>query len=216
MRTLPGQAIRSSRKTRKHRIRLRNFVRAAEKRGDLKTWRRGRAVLGYLDGKSAISMTQELGVARASVNRWLQWYDAAGIDGLRTRKPPGRTPALDASERKKLTRIVENGPQAAGYDSGVWTGPMIGELIRKTFGVSYHYQHVPRLLHQLGFSVQRPRKRLARADAEAQRHWLRTKLPAIKKKPQRVEVRFSLKTRRVSGSMEPCTKRGHVSASSPE
>ena len=126
MRTLPGHAIRASRRTRKHRIRLRNFVRAAEKRGDLKTWRRGRAVLGYIEGKSAISMTQELGVARASVNRWLQWYDVMGIDGLRTRKPPGRTPALAAKQRKKLARIVEDGPEAAGLDSGVLTGPMIG------------------------------------------------------------------------------------------
>jgi Winged helix-turn helix len=41
--------------------------------------------------------------------------------------------------------------------SGVWTGPRIGDLIRKAFGVRYHNHHVRRLLHQLGFSVQRPR-----------------------------------------------------------
>jgi hypothetical protein len=39
-------------------------------------------------------------------------------------------------------------------------------------------------LHELGFSVQRPRKRLARADAQAQAAWLKEKLPAIKKKAQ--------------------------------
>jgi transposase len=42
---------------------------------------------------------------------------------------------------------------------------------------------LPRLLHQLGFSVQRPRKRLARADREAQEIWLKKRLPAIKKRP---------------------------------
>jgi transposase len=40
---------------------------------------------------------------------------------------------------------------------------------------------VPRLLHQLRFSVQRPRKRLARADLARQATWLRETLPAIKK-----------------------------------
>ena len=59
---------------------------------------------------------------------------------------------------------------------------MIGDVIERRFGVRYHNQHVPRLLHQLGFSVQRPRKRLARADADAQAQWLREKFPAIKKK----------------------------------
>jgi hypothetical protein len=41
-----------------------------------------------------------------------------------------------------------------------------------------------RLLHDLGFSVQRPRKRLARADAEKQAVWLGTTFPAIKKPPR--------------------------------
>ena len=59
---------------------------------------------------------------------------------------------------------------------------MIGDLIAHRFGVRYHNHHVPRLLHDLGFSVQRPRRRLARADAEAQAVWLREKLPRIKKK----------------------------------
>ena len=71
---------------------------------------------------------------------------------------------------------------AAGYDSGVWTGPMIGDLIEHRFGVRYHKHNVPRILHELGFSLQRPRKRLARADAEKQATWLRETFPAIKKK----------------------------------
>jgi transposase len=60
---------------------------------------------------------------------------------------------------------------------------MIGRLILDRYGVRYHNHHVPRLLNQLGFSVQRPRKRLARADADAQATWVRDRLPEIKKKP---------------------------------
>src|SRR5215475_9904835 len=54
--------------------------------------------------------------------------------------------------------------------------------IEERFGIRYHNHHVPRLLHQLGFSVQRPRTRLARADHEAQALWLNKTLPALKKK----------------------------------
>lgn len=182
-----GQAIRASRRTSKAQTRLRGFIKGAEKRDDLKEWRRGRAVLGYIQGKSVIVMAGELGVVRASINRWLQWYDNAGICGLRTRRPPGREPRLDKKQQRKLVKVIEKGPQAAGFETGIWTGPMVAEVIRRQFGVRYHNQHVPRLLHRLGFSVQRPRKRLARADSEAQDYWLRHRLPSIKKKPPPVE-----------------------------
>lgn len=131
-------------------------------------------------------MTVELEVARGSINRWLRRYETMGIEGLLTGTAPGRAPLLTQEQHEQLTLLIEAGPQAAGYTSGVWTGPMIADLIEDRFGVRYHNHHVPRLLHQLGFSVQRPRKRLARADADAQAQWLRKKLPAIKKKPQSV------------------------------
>jgi transposase len=148
----------------------------------LDCWRRGRAVLGYIEERRVVDLAIEAGVTRGSVNRWLQWYEAQGIDGLVTGAPPGAAPKLNESQRSELTAAIEAGPQAAGYQSGVWTGPMIGDLIETRFGVRYHNHHVPRLLHQLGFSVQRPRKRLARADAAAQEYWLRVRLPEIKKK----------------------------------
>jgi len=179
-----GEAISAGRRTPTARRRLLEFIEAAEKRGDLDCWRRGRAVLGYLDQQRVIDLAEEAGVTRGSVNRWLQWYEALGIEGLLTGTPPGAAPRLTEAQRRELTTVVEAGPLAAGYQSGVWTGPMIGDLIEQRFGVRYHNHHIPRLLHQLGFSVQRPRKRLARADAQAQEHWLRVRLPAIKKKPR--------------------------------
>jgi transposase len=181
-RSKTGEAISAHRRTPTARRKLRSFVDAAEKRADLDCWRRGRAVLGYLDGRRVVDLAIEADVTRGSVNRWLQWYEALGVEGLLTGIPPGAAPRLSDAQRVELTAIVEAGPMAAGYQSGVWTGPMIGDLIQQRFGVEYHNHHIPRLLHQLGFSVQRPRKRLARADALAQEYWLRVRLPAIKKK----------------------------------
>lgn len=163
---------------------LRRFIRQAEKDGDLGRWRRGRAVLGYVQGRRVVELAAEAGVERGSVNRWLQWYEAAGVKGLVTGKAPGPAPRLSEAQHDELGAMIDAGPQAAGYTSGVWTGPMIANLIEERFGVRYHNHHIPRLLNQLGFSVQRPRKRLARADREAQATWLRDTLPAIKKKPQ--------------------------------
>lgn len=181
-RSKTGEAISASGRTPSARKKLRRFIAAADARSDLDAWRRGRAVLGYIEGQRVIELAAQLDVSRGSVNRYLQWYEAMGVDGLLTGTAPGRAPLLTHDQREALIALVEAGPQEAGYGSGVWTGPMIGDVIERRFGVRYHNHHVPRLLHQLGFSVQRPRKRLARADAEAQAHWLRDKLPAIKKK----------------------------------
>jgi transposase len=183
-----GQAISPARRTRAAQRRLAAFLRKAEKRGDLNGWRRAKAVLGYIRGKRVIAMAEELDVTRGSINRWLQWYEADGIEGLVPKKPPGGVPRLTGEQLGELAAAVMAGPQAAGYSSGVWTGPMIGDWIRREFGVKYHNHHIPRLLHRLGFSVQRPRKRLARADLEKQEYWLRNRLPAIKKKRPRVEA----------------------------
>jgi transposase len=182
-RSKTGEAISAAGRSPSARKKLRRFIRAAEKAKDLDRWRRGRAVLGYIEGRRVVEMAAELGVDRSAINRWLIWYEAMGVEGLVTGRAPGPAPRLSPAQQEELVALIEEGPTAAGYTSGVWTGPMIGDLIGQRFGVAYHNHHIPRLLHKLGFSVQRPRKRLARADAEKQAQWLRETFPAIKKKP---------------------------------
>lgn len=181
----PGKAIQAQWTTRRERAKLDALVVKAKQRGDLRTWRRAKAVRDYLNGKKVLTIVAELEVARASVNQWLRWYDTAGTEALLPRKAPGPAPRLTPVQHDDLARLIDEGPQAAGYTGGIWTGPRIGDLIRRRFGVRYHNHHIPRLLHQLGFSVQRPRKRLARADQAAQARWLRKRLPAIRRKAAR-------------------------------
>jgi len=177
-----GEAISPSRKTPEEIAKLTAVLREAKTKNDLSTWRRAIAVQNYIDGKKAAAIAKEFNVSRAAVNYWIQWYEAQGADGLITRKSPGAPRRLSEEDLATLVTLIEAGPQACGYAGGVWTGPRIGHLIETHFGVHYHCQHIPRLLHRLGFSVQRPRKRLARAEAEAQEIWLSSRFPAIKKK----------------------------------
>ena len=185
-RSKTGKAIIPQRRTPAALKTLNRFIQDAQQSNDLDRWRRGRAVLGYIEGRRVIEMATEFGVDRSSINRWLGWYNAVGVDGLETGVAPGPTPRLSDEQILELVELIEAGPISAGYSSGVWTGPMIGDLIEERFSVRYHNHHIPRLLHKLGFSVQRPRKRLARADAEAQEIWIREKFPAIKKKQKPV------------------------------
>lgn len=207
-----GQAVQRARRRGKQLQQLDEFIVEARVKNDLGEWRRGRAVRWYIDGRRVIEIAAELGVTRGSVNRWLQWYDADHVEGLRTKIAEGPAPKLTDAERAELADMVERGPMASGYQSGVWTGPMIGDLIEQRFGVRYHNHTVPRILHELGFSVQRPRKRLARADLERQATWLRETLPRIKKKRGSAEAWSRSETKRASGSTVRSIKPGHASA----
>jgi transposase len=210
-----GKAVRRARRRPAQLKQLDAFIVEAHAKNDLAEWRRGRAVRAYIDGRRVTDIATEAGVTRGSVNRWLQWYDVDHIDGLRTRVAEGPVPKLTEEQREALTVIIELGPIQAGYQSGVWTGPMIGDLIEQRFGVRYHNHHVPRLLHQLRFSVQRPRKRLARADLARQETWLRETLPAIKKKRASVGGSSRTATKQASGSTGRSTRHGRESAANP-
>jgi transposase len=212
--TKTGHAIRRARCRPAQLKQLDEFILQARLKNDLAEWRRGRAVRAYIDGRRVIDIAADCGVTRGSVNRWLQWYDADHVEGLRTKIAEGPEPKLTELQRATLTVLIERGPIAAGYQSGIWTGPMIGDLIEDRFGVRYHNHHIPRLLHQLGFSVQRPRKRLARADLARPATWLRETLPRIKKKRGNAAASLPSATKRASGSTARSIGRGPASASS--
>ena len=64
-----GEAISPDGRTAAAKKKLRRFTDAAKKRGDLSAWRRGRAVLGYIDGRRVVELATELDVTRGAINR---------------------------------------------------------------------------------------------------------------------------------------------------
>ena len=54
-------------------------------------------------------------------------------------------------------------------------------MIKKEFGVRYHANYISRLLHDLGWSVQKPETRAIERDEELIRSWLSKDWNRIKK-----------------------------------
>ena len=121
-RSYKGEAISARGLSPSSRKKLRKFIAECERSNRLDEWRRGRGVLGYIEGRSAAEMAVELGVSRVTVGRWLQWYEADGLRGLVTVKAPGRPRHLNDEQRAEIATIIDAGPQEAGFASGVWTG----------------------------------------------------------------------------------------------
>ena len=73
---------------------------------------------------------------------------------------------------------------AYGLETGIWTSPLVSQVIREEFEADYHPGHVRRLLKQLGYSRQRPTSQLVQANLSQKRKWVRYTYPKLKKTPK--------------------------------
>ena len=188
--------------------RLIRLSKEAERDGAYRVAKRLRAVVLNADGHTSGELAKILQAPRSKVSEWLQRYQSHGVDGLLEGYRSGRPSELTEKQRQQLGDILDSGPVAYGLDCGIWTSPMITWVIEEEFGVQYHPGHVRKLLHGLGFSVQRPRRVLARADAAAQDRWHRRTYPDLKKKPARETGRSSSRTKPASGKIRRSTPPG--------
>jgi transposase len=128
-------------------------------------------------------VAERVGVDRRSVRRWKRAHRESGRAGLRARPATGRPPKLTAAQRERLTRLVVAGPEAAGSRTSLWTCRRLVDLIRRQFDVTYHPDHVGRLLRACGFSPQRPQRRAKERDDQRGRDWIRADWATVKKTP---------------------------------
>lgn len=184
--------------------------REAEQSGEYRVAARIHAVLLNNDGKTSGEVATILKSPRSCVSEWLKNYEEHGYDGLLEGHRSGRVPKLSQPETTALSDIIDSGPVAYGFLSSVWTSPMITRVILEEFDQEYHPGHVRKLLAQLGFSVQRPKRLLAKADVELQNRWRRYTYPNIKKKRAAKVETFSSKTKPASGRTQRSIKRGRV------
>lgn len=135
------------------------------------------------------------------------WIDAACDAGRRPRgagvrrvfapvpRPDDRRSSAPKHKRT-LEALLLKGAQAAGFHTDLWTCPRVADVVERRFGVHYHVDHVGRLLHELGWSPQKPARRAVERDEAAIRRWVQEKWPRVKKTPL-------AKGRRSSSSTKP-------------
>lgn len=157
----------------------------AKKRKDFEARARLRAVLLVHQGNTLEQTSKILEVARSTVQAWIKEYRSRGVTGLLVQGPyKGRKSRLSLDQKRDLARMIRQGPEACGLDTGVWTSPTIADLVKRRFNIQYSPSQIRRILHELGFSVQYPRRLLSKADKKLQATWLEEELPAIKKSPR--------------------------------
>lgn len=143
---------------------------------------RVRAVQRIIDGESPEVIAKTLGYHRSAVYQWLKRYEAAGLEGLKYQKIPGKQPTLSKAQKQKIFDIVTSkNPLQLKFAFALWTRAMVKDLILDQFGISLSEVSVGRLLHELGLTPQRPLRRAYQQNPERVAHWLQQEYPAIQK-----------------------------------
>ena len=160
--------------------------------------RRRRAVAFLKQKLSLHEIARRIGCHASSILRWRDALRSGGEEALKAKPTPGRPPRLTPKQKQKLVRLLAKGALAHGYRTELWTTQRIVEVIERHLRVRYHRNHVGKLLHQLGWSHQKPERRALERDEAAIAEWKRSVWPLVKKTPQGWQPTSSLSTNRVS------------------
>ena len=117
-------------------------------------------------GYSQSGVARRVGVHRQSVSQWAVKLREKGRAGLKKAGRAGRKPRLSTEDLRKIEQGLKRGPEALGYETGLWTTNRVAHLLEQTCGIAYHPSQAWRILRQLGWSCQRPTGRPLERDEE--------------------------------------------------
>jgi transposase len=151
----------------------------------VREWRRFQALqldkLGWLEVDIAVA----LGVSKGAVSRWFSIAEEGGPEALHSHPSAGSPPKLTAEQLTRLPDFLWHGAEAYGFRGDVWTCARIAQVIQWELGVSYHKDHVSRLMKDLGWTPQIPVTRAIQRDEAAIERWRETVWPELRRKAVR-------------------------------
>ena len=144
------------------------------------------------DQRSPEEVIKIFGLHRSNIYKWIKQYKEGGWKSLESKPSTGRIPIVEDKEKKVLTKILMKNPLQLHFDFGLWTLQMVSELILRKFQKKVSIWTVSRILHEIGYSKQKPLFRAYQQNPEEVEEWLKEKYPAIEKeaKKEKREIYF--------------------------
>jgi len=150
---------------------LRRRARLAD---DADQARRILAIALVLEGGSRAAAARAAGAQRQTLRDWVIRYNAQGIEGLKDRLKPGRTPRLRGDALKELDRLVEQGPDVVADKVVRWRCADLKAVAEARFGVALSERSIGRILGQRRFVRLSVRPQHPEADEATQEAFKKT------------------------------------------
>ena len=128
---------------------------AAQQRGDLRLVKFILTILAVVHYQETAQAAQVLQLSLEQVERYVHLFLCYGVRGVAFKPSSGRRRKLTKTQQRQLCQLIEAGPQACGLSGACWRSPMIQQLIKDRFSVSYSVFYIAELLRNLGFSYQK-------------------------------------------------------------
>jgi transposase len=139
--------------------------------------RRLLALAMVLDGRPRSEAASSNGMDRQTLRDWVHRYNKAGVEGLKSHRPPGRPSFLTDQQMAELYELVVKGPDVAVDKSVRWRCVDLREVVKCRFAVEVHESTIGKWLHELGLTRLQPRPVHPKKDPEAETAFKKT-LPA--------------------------------------
>jgi len=143
--------------------------------------RRFKAAKMFKKGVSQVDVARKFNVTPTAVSQWRKAWDKKGEEALKSKGPPGFSSKLTEENRKELKKILKTGPVRYGYPTELWTLSRIAEVIKEEFRITFTDVWVWHILHDLGFTPQKPQVKSRQRNEKAIAWWKEKKLPSLKK-----------------------------------
>jgi len=106
------------------------------------------------------------------ITNWVHRFEESGIEGLRDRPGRGRKPRLSSDQQSKLADLINNeSPQAYGYNTDTWTGPLLIDWINIHFSIVFKKAQIYNIIKSMGFSYQKAKGFYPESDIKKQQEF---------------------------------------------
>jgi transposase len=140
--------------------------------------RRKQAVQAVTAGESRRTVANVLGVHYKTVARWARQARQPG--GVAAKPAPRPEPGLSDADLRTLEGLLAKGAKAHGWHNELWTAARVARLIEREFDLTYHPEHVRKILkRRLGWTSQKPRRKARERDDEEVARWVGDEFPRI-------------------------------------
>lgn len=108
------------------------------------------------EGLSPPQIAEQVRFHRRTVTRYIQRYEAEGIDGLPTRPRSGRSPKATKAYTSLLLQAVDQVPRTLGLPFSNWTTANLAEYLAQKTGIALSPRQVENILKANDWRLRRP------------------------------------------------------------
>ncbi len=153
------------------------------------------AVRRVREGESPSDVIASYGMNRTTIHKWLNRANGkgSGLSNLHSKKGTGRPRSLTDKQEQQMFRWINGkNPMQYGFDFGLWSRRIVGELVFKKYGMKLSLGSIGTLLARLNLTPQKPLQQIYQRDKKTIKRWQRDVYPTITKqaKKEKADIYF--------------------------